>query len=192
MSHHGQDEGDNKSFWKDRKPVLSSQLFKDKTDEYDDNRFNESEVPLLESKETNPKDIIGSDKVPLGLVPAVTMAYLALGHLEGDLKYGRTNWRESGVRTMIYIDACLRHIEKFKDGEWEDPTTKVPHLANALACLSIIIDAKHADKLNDDRPKATSASKAIDELGGVVKHLKTLHKEMKPVDYLIGGPTPRT
>src|ERR1043165_4084176 len=111
-----------------------------------------------ETKQSNPKDIIGSDKVPMGLVPAVTMAYLALGHLEGDLKYGRTNWREAGVRTMIYVDACLRHIEKFKDGEWEDPTTKVPHLANALACLSIIIDAHHTGKLTDDRPKSTPAA----------------------------------
>jgi hypothetical protein len=148
-------------------------------------------VEIMETKETNPKDVIGSDKVPMGLVPAVTIAYCALGHLEGDLKYGRTNWREAGVRTMIYVDACLRHIEKFKDGEWADPTTNVPHLANALACLSIIIDAHHSGKLNDDRPKSAPAAEVIDELGGVVKHLKSLHKDMKPTDYFIDGPKKR-
>jgi hypothetical protein len=146
----------------------------------------------VETKQTNPKDIIGSDKVPMGLVPAITIAYAALGHLEGNLKYGLVNWREAGVRTSIYIDACLRHIEKFKEGEWADKITQVPHLANALACISIIIDAYHAGKLNDDRPKPTEASKVIDGLADVVKHLKNLHKDMRPTDYFIDGPKQRT
>src|ERR1051326_4742978 len=102
---------------------------------------NFSNPSKIETKETNPKDIIGSTKVPMSLVPAVTIAYCALGHLEGDLKYGRKNWRHAGVRTSIYLDACLRHLEKFTEGEFADPVTKVPHLANALACISIIIDA---------------------------------------------------
>lgn len=145
----------------------------------------------LADKPTNPKDIIGSNKVPLGLVPAVTIGYCAVGHLEGDLKYGRTNWREAGVRTMIYIDALLRHVEKFKEGEWEDPVTKVPHLANALACISIIIDAYHAGKLVDDRPKSTPASEVIDGLGEVVVNLKKLYGDKKPIDYFIDGPKQR-
>lgn len=145
----------------------------------------------IETKLSNPKDVIGSDKLPLGLVPAATLAYLSLGHLEGNLKYGLTNWREAGVRTMIYIDACLRHIEKFKDGEWADPVTKVPHLANALCCLSIIVDAHHAGKLNDDRPKSVEAGKLIDELSATVKHLKSLHGNMKPIDFFIDGPKQR-
>lgn len=142
-------------------------------------------------KPTNPKDIIGSTKVPLGLVPAVTMAYLAIGHLEGDLKYGRVNWREAGVRMMIYIDAALRHIEKLKEGQWDDPVTKVPHLANALACLSIIVDAKHADKLVDDRPKSTPAADVIDEMSSIVANLKELYGDKKPTDYFIDGPKER-
>ena len=145
----------------------------------------------MNDKPSNPKDIIGSNKVPLGLVPGITMAYLALGHLEGDLKYGRTNWREAGVRTMIYVDACLRHIEKFKEGEWADPITKIPHLANALACLSIIADAFHANKLIDDRPKSTPAAETIDQLGELVTHLKSLYGDRKPMDYFITGPKER-
>lgn len=145
----------------------------------------------MNDKPSNPKDVIGSNKVPLGLVPPVTMAYLALAHLEGDLKYGRVNWRSAGVRTMIYIDACLRHIEKFRDGEWEDPETKVPHLANALTCLSIIVDAYHSGKLIDDRPQSAPSSEVINELGKVVMHLKELHKDKKPTDYFIDGPKSR-
>lgn len=145
----------------------------------------------MSEKPSNPKDVIGSNKVPLGLVPGTTMAYLAVGHLEGDLKYGRTNWREAGVRTMIYIDACLRHIEKFKDGEWDDPSTEVPHLANALACLSIIVDAYHSNKLIDDRPKSAPTAECIDEMGQIVMNLKEMYKLKKPIDYFINGPKER-
>ena len=139
----------------------------------------------------NPKDVIGSDKVPLHLVPATTMAYLAVAHFEGDLKYGKVNWREAGIRATIYIDACLRHVLKFKEGEWADPETKVPHLASALACLSIIVDAHHSGKLIDDRPKSIDASGVMDEIGFVVKALKELHGDKKPVDYFIDGPKQR-
>lgn len=146
----------------------------------------------LADKPSNPKDLIGSTKVPLGLVPSLTMAYLAVGHLEGDLKYGRVNWREAGVRFSIYLDAMLRHIMKLRDGEWADPITTVPHLANILCCASIIIDAKHADKLIDDRPKANAAtSDVIDEMSGVVKTLQDLFKDKKPTDYFIDGPKER-
>lgn len=144
-----------------------------------------------DSKPTNPKDIIGTDKVPLGLVPGTTMAYLAVAHLEGDLKYGRVNWREAGIRTMIYVDACYRHIEKFKNGEYADPQTQVPHLANALACLSIIVDAHESGKLIDDRPKPAPVPAVIDRLAGIVGHLRKLFGDRKPVDYFIGGPKQR-
>lgn len=144
-----------------------------------------------ESKPSNPKDIIGSDKLPLSLVPGSTKAYLALGHLEGMLKYGYFNFREAGVRCSIYTDALERHLEKFKNGEWEDPITKVPHLANMLACLSIIVDAHECGKLTDDRPKSSPVASLIDRFAENVKHLKTLFSESKPVDYFITGPKKR-
>lgn len=151
----------------------------------------DGEVYDVNDKPSNPKDIIGSNKVPLGLVPGTTMAYLAVGHLEGHLKYGLVNWREAGVRTMIYLDACLRHIQKLKDGEWADPTTSVPHLANALACLSIIVDAHHSGKLIDDRPKGAPTAEVIDQMGEAVIALKKLYGDKKPVDYYIDGPKQR-
>jgi hypothetical protein len=151
----------------------------------------DKEAFALMEKPSNPKDIIGSDKVPLSLVPGTTMAYLAIGHLEGDIKYGRKNWREAGVRMSIYLDACLRHIMKLTDGDWIDPVTKVPHIANAMTCLSIIIDAYHSGKLTDDRPIAAPTADVIDDLSSVVKHLKSLYGGSKPVDYFIDGPKQR-
>jgi len=168
---------------------------------------NEASMATLEEtladKPTNPKDIIGSTKLPMSLPPETTLAYLAIGHLEGDLKYGRVNWREAGVRTSIYLDALQRHLLKFKSGEWEDPHTSVPHLANALACISIIIDAAYAGLLTDDRPKPTdgfkqdalpapmSAPDLIDSFSKKVARLQELFGDKKPIDYFIGGPKER-
>lgn len=168
-----------------------------------------SKIYTLEGKEydmadkpSNPKDLIGSNKLPLGLVPETTEAYLTLGHLEGHLKYGLVNWREAGVKTSIYLDALKRHMAKFNGGEWEDPVTKVPHLANALACISIIIDAIHSGKLIDNRPQVTngkaeplpapcSVSELIDSFSEKVVHLKTMFADKKPTDYFISGPKER-
>jgi hypothetical protein len=147
----------------------------------------EGKLVVEETKESNPKDMIGSNKVPLSLVPGTTKAYLAVGHLEGHTKYGFCNWRHAGVRLSIYLDALERHVEKLKGGEWSDPSTNVPHLANAITCLSIIIDAYECGKLIDDRPLAAPVAEVIDKMSENVVHLKKLFGDKKPVDYFIDG-----
>jgi hypothetical protein len=142
------------------------------------------------AKASNPKDLIGSDKLPLDLVPDTVTAYLALGFLEGVLKYGKVNWRQCGVRASIYIAANRRHMAKWIGGEEVDPVTKVPHLASAMACIGIIVDAQAAGMLVDDRPlRGCDTSAFIDGLTDTVKHLKALFADKDPVHYLIGGPS---
>lgn len=149
-------------------------------------------LPESTSKPSNPKDIIGTDKLPLGLVPAIPLAWQSVAHLEGNLKYGLVNWREAGVRAMIYIDAALRHLEKLKEGEWADPLTKVPHAASVCACLNIIMDAEAYDNLIDDRPKPMpEISAKFGEIEEVVRHLKGLHADKNPTHYTIAGPVRR-
>lgn len=145
-------------------------------------------TPKLEEKPSNPKDMIGTDKVPMSLVPASAIAYQALGHLEGNLKYGLANWREAGVRTSIYIDALQRHTAKFVNGEWEDPETRVPHLASMGACINIIIDAYESGKLIDDRPKSAPVAETIERLAANVKHLRSIFADKDPIHYTIQGP----
>src|SRR5258707_949196 len=72
------------------------------------------------SKATNPKDAIGATKLPISGVPTAVNRYAALAFAEGALKYGRYNWRVSGVRISIYLDALHRHLIKLQDGEWCD------------------------------------------------------------------------
>lgn len=143
----------------------------------------EPPVPLSEilGRESNPKDLIASNKLPLSLVPDTMMVYAALAFLEGSLKYGRYNWRITGVRSSVYLDALKRHITDYENGEDVDPKTGVPHLANALACLGIILDAKVCDKLNDDRPpRALMLAKVMDVMEEDVSRLKHLFRDHHP------------
>ena len=142
-------------------------------------------------KSTNPKDMIGSDKLPLHLWPATATAMGCIGLLEGMAKYGRTNWREAGVRASIYVDACKRHLDAWFEGEEFAPDSGVPHLANAIACIAILIDAKAAGKLNDDRAyNGAGYRKLVEELTPHVARLKLLHADKKPKHYTIQDGTP--
>ncbi len=112
--------------------------------------------------ETNPKDLIGAKKPRLSLVPPAGFVYAALAMANGADKYGPYNWRDKKVQVMIYLEAAMRHILSYQDGEENASDSGVPHLGHALACLLIIIDALETGNLLDNRPKAGSMAKLID------------------------------
>ena len=136
-------------------------------------------------KESNPKDAIGSDKLPLHLWPATASAMGCIGFLNGMLKYGRANFRVHGIRASIYIDAAKRHLDAWFEGEECDPDDGVPHLAAALACIGIIVDAMAANKLNDDRNVRGGYRKLVGDLTSHVARLKLLHILKQPKHYTI-------
>lgn len=101
----------------------------------------------------NPKDLAaGGTRVDISVFPMTAIVYGALAMTEGHLKYGGFNYRVTDIRASVYISAFLRHFFKWINGEWSDPITNVPHLANCLACISLLIDAVECGKLIDDRP----------------------------------------
>jgi hypothetical protein len=132
---------------------------------------------MSETKDTNPKDVIAVDKLPLHLWPMTATALGAVALLDGALKYGRTNWRVSGVRASVYVDACGRHLAKWFEGEELDPESGVPHLGHALACLAILADAQAADRLNDDRMVKGGYVELVNELTPMVRGLREKHKD---------------
>lgn len=113
---------------------------------------------------TNPKDLLGIKKVRLHLVPPSSIIFQAMAMEDGAVKYGPYNWRTNKVILSIYVDAALRHIYAYFDGEECAPDSKKPHLAHALASLGIIVDALSTGNLVDDRPKAGCAARLIAEL----------------------------
>lgn len=142
-------------------------------------------IASKDPRKENPKDIIGSSKLPLHLWPASATAMGSIAMLNGALQYGRANFRAIGIRASIYHDAAKRHLDAWFEGEECDPKDGVPHLGAALACVAIIVDAMAAGKLHDDRNIEGGYRKFIDELTPHVARLKKLHENCKPKHYTI-------
>lgn len=106
----------------------------------------------MSSKESNPKDAVGTKKVPYSTVPSGPLAEVGLAMLEGALKYGRHNYRAVGVRTSVYYDACRRHLDAFWEGQDTDPDSGLPHIIKAIACLVVLRDSQIIGNVVDDRP----------------------------------------
>lgn len=128
----------------------------------------------MRKKDTNPKDRMATSRLDLSLFPATAKAYGALAMTEGDLKYGGYNYRTAGVKASVYYAAANRHLDKWFNGEWADAETKVPHLASALACIGVLIDAIECQKLNDDRPPKSDMANLLNEMEQKVIHLQGL------------------
>lgn len=141
-------------------------------------------MPEPRDEATNPKDLVGTNKLPLHLWPTVATAMGSIALLNGALKYGRSNWREVGVRASIYVDACQRHLAAWFEGEEEDEEG-VPHLGAALACLAIIVDCQSAGLLRDDRQYPGGHRETMARLTKHVARLRELHADRDPKHYTI-------
>lgn len=137
-------------------------------------------------KPTNPKDGIGVTKLALHLVSPVVKAYQAVAHFLGVTKYGAWNYRDSGARASVYLSALHRHIDAWAEGEDLDPADGTPHLANALACIGILIDAKHCSKLVDDRqPSCPEYRKVVAEMEAIMAALAAKYADRAPKHFTI-------
>lgn len=135
-------------------------------------------------KDTNPKDLLGGNKLPLHLWPLTATALGSLALLDGALKYGRSNFRNSGVKASIYFDALHRHMGRWFEGEDCDPESGLPHLSHALACLAILVDAQAAGKLVDDRAYPGGYLALVADMTPHVPRLRALHKDKNPTHFL--------
>lgn len=107
---------------------------------------------MIEFKDTNPKDAVGIAKYPISTVSAPVLGELGLAMMEGALKYGRHNYRVSGVRASVYRDAAQRHLDAFWEGQDIDPQSNLPHLVKAAACMMVLRDSQWQGNWVDDRP----------------------------------------
>jgi hypothetical protein len=135
---------------------------------------------MTDLKNTNPKDAFACQKLPLHLWPATATAAGCLGMLDGAMKYGRANWRVSGVRASVYFDAACRHLNAWFEGEAADPDSGLPHLSHALACLAILVDAEAAGRMFDDRQVPGGYRALVDDLSQHVNRLKDEHVDRVP------------
>lgn len=138
-------------------------------------------MPGAQSKATNPKDAIGTAKVPISMVSMqviseleaymgpvnpIVLAELGLAMMEGALKYGRHNYRIAGVRASVYYDAAFRHRAAWILGQDIDPDSGVSHITKGIATLTVLRDSMIQGNWTDDRPpKGVAKSSISDALG---------------------------
>lgn len=120
----------------------------------------------MSARETNPKTLIGIKKVSLSKVPSSALAHCAMAMMDGAKKYKKYNWRETQVEAEIYVDAALRHIMSWYDGEDTAQDSGVHHLGHAMACMAIVLDAMETGNLIDDRPAKGAMSDVLERMKG--------------------------
>ena len=108
----------------------------------------------MTTKETNPKDLIGSGKASITKIPHQVLGEVTVALTEGAAKYGPYNWRPAGARTSVYIDATWRHLAAFWEGQDIDPDSGLSHITKAMAGLIILRDSMLIGNAVDDRPPA--------------------------------------
>lgn len=112
---------------------------------------------------SNPKDLIGSKKAPLGLVPPALEIGAAEAMANGAEKYGPYNWRETPVEYMTYLAAIKRHVDALIDGEDVAPDSGIHHLKHIVAGGGILLDSLGLGTLIDNRPPKGPAAKLLEE-----------------------------
>jgi hypothetical protein len=134
------------------------------------------------TKESNPKDTVGTTKPPVANIPLSVISEVGMALAEGQHKYGGYNWRVIGVRASVYWDATFRHIKAWWEGEDIDPHSQLNHITKAISALMVLRDAMIQDNWNDDRPPR-SKQKPEDvesQYKAMLERLKSLQPDPVP------------
>lgn len=122
----------------------------------------DSTPPVESLPDGNPKTAQGALKPPaLSVIPSSALIQVGAVMALGKKKYGPFNWRDQPVTASTYIDAAMRHLMSWWDGETTDPESGASHLAHAAASLFVLIDALSTGNATDDRPKPGVAAELI-------------------------------
>jgi len=143
------------------------------------------EVVQVSDSKVNPKQALGQASLPLNLFSPLATAYGSIGKLNGKLKYGLSNFVATPVIASIYADAIRRHLDKWMAGQEFDESDGVPHFAAMLANIDILLCARAAGTLVDDRPLLIGFEAEMEKLTPIVKALHELHKDKNPHHNLL-------
>jgi Domain of unknown function (DUF5664) len=132
----------------------------------------------------NPKLQYSARKVPLGLLSPIAKAWWALAQFSGALTYGAWNYRGSRVSASTYVDAAHRHLDAYLSGEELDGDG-LHNLGCVMACCSILIDAREAGTLVDDRPPAADARPTYARVAEAMAKLSAKYGDRRPRHFTI-------
>lgn len=107
------------------------------------------------------KNAIGDPNKPrLSLIPRSAIWGMAKAFTHGETKYGTFNYKE-GIKITYLLDAAMRHITQFLDGENIDQDSQCLHLENAMAGLAMAIDMYYNKSEMDDRYKGEAVNDIV-------------------------------
>lgn len=88
-------------------------------------------------------------KAPLSLMDRYAMEQIGAVLAFGAQKYAAHNWR-GGIAYSRLLDAALRHLYAFADGEDLDKESGLPHVAHAGCCIVFLLGMmRHRPDLDD-------------------------------------------
>jgi hypothetical protein len=93
-------------------------------------------------------------KAPLSLVDRGAIEEIAQVLAFGAKKYAAHNWR-GGIAYSRLLDAALRHLYAFSDGEDIDPESGLSHVAHAGCCIVFLLGMIQDRPDMDDRYRPT-------------------------------------
>lgn len=91
-------------------------------------------------------------KPQITLVPRAAIEGAAQALMFGAGKYGRDNYKKGFEQTRL-LDAAMRHLIAYTDGEDLDPESGLSHLDHALASVSMLKECIRLGTAKDDRFK---------------------------------------
>jgi hypothetical protein len=127
----------------------------------------------------NPKDLYGEKKPSISKIPPVALLHCAMAMMDGARKYKPYNWRKNKVVAHIYIDAALRHLLAWADGEEVAPDSKIHHLGHMMACGAILLDAQSGGNLIDDRPMPGKFASEVARLAKQIRDGEVLSEPLE-------------
>ena len=126
----------------------------------------------------NPKQQYADKKPRLTLAPMSAQIAQVEAQLDGKLKYGEVNWRINRIEALTYVDAALRHLRLYENGENYARDTKVYNLGAVMACCAILIDAELHGMLDDNRKLSPATCDMLHARGEeMTKALQEMQKE---------------
>lgn len=90
----------------------------------------------------------------MALLDRYAMEQIAMVLAFGAQKYAAHNWRK-GIAYSRLLDAALRHLYAFADGEDKDPESGLSHIAHAGCCIVFLLGMINSRPDQDDRHTAT-------------------------------------
>lgn len=91
-------------------------------------------------------------KLPVGLISTTALRKLAAVLQFGAQKYAAHNWRK-GIEWQRTIDAALRHLMAYNNGEDIDPESGLSHAAHAMCNLMFLLEWEETHRDLDNRYK---------------------------------------